>query len=146
VTKKWILIAEDDRMDLDLTVRALQSYASTYDIVEAADGTEVLEYLQTRAQIQGPPSVVLMDLKMPKLDGLETLERIKAVECLKCIPVVMLTSSRHPSDVSRCYRLGANGYLVKPMGFKPYSDCLQTLARFWLDVNEPPPFFRSERS
>jgi CheY-like chemotaxis protein len=141
--KKWILVAEDDDRDADLTVRALGEFRHSHEIVISKDGASTLDHLRRRGNYQergqGSPAVVLLDLKMPKVDGMEVLRAIKGDPDLQIIPVVMLTSSRHVVDVRECYRAGANGYIVKPMDFHSYSSILQSFARYWLLVNESAP-------
>jgi CheY-like chemotaxis protein len=141
--RRWILLGEDDARDAALTKRALGSFSKSYDVVVALDGVEVLDQLYRSGNFeesaQGNPAVVLLDLKMPKVDGFEVLRRVKSDPALMSIPIVMLTSSRHDPDVSRCYLLGANGYIVKPMDFARYTRALQDFGRFWLEVNETPP-------
>jgi CheY-like chemotaxis protein len=142
MTKKWILIGEDDPRDAQLTVMALGRYSTTHEVVVARDGAEVLDYLYHRGNYeehgQGDPAVVLLDLKMPRMDGIEVLSRVKRDERLKTIPVVMMTSSRHDADLMECYRLGANGYIVKPMDFQHYTEALHDFAKYWLLINESP--------
>jgi CheY-like chemotaxis protein len=141
--RRWILLAEDDARDAALTKRALGVFGEDYDIVVAMDGAEVLDQLHRSGNFeesaQGHPAVVLLDLKMPKVDGFEVLRRVKSDPALRSIPIVMLTSSRHDPDVERSYLLGANGYIVKPMDFARYTKALQDFGRFWLEVNEMPP-------
>lgn len=141
--RRWILLAEDDVRDAALTKRALGIFSENHDVVIAMDGTEVLDQLYRSGNFeesaQGNPAVVLLDLKMPKVDGFEVLRRVKSDPALRSIPIVMLTSSRHDPDVSRSYSLGANGYIVKPMDFSRYTKVLQDFGRFWLEVNELPP-------
>jgi CheY-like chemotaxis protein len=140
--KKWILIGEDDPRDAQLTVLALGRYSTTHEVVVARDGVEILDYLYHRGKYeehgQGDPAVVLLDIKMPKMDGIEVLRQVKNDERLRTIPIVMMTSSRHEADVMESYRSGANGYIVKPMDFLHYTDALHDFAKFWLLVNESP--------
>ena len=140
---KWILLAEDDPKDALLTIRALAESKAPRDVVLARDGAEALEYLQgARAPSDGinaPPCVVLLDLKMPKLNGLEVLREIKANAKLRTIPVVMLTSSRLERDVAQSYQLGANAYVVKPVSFAEFRAALRDVGSFWAVLNELPP-------
>jgi CheY-like chemotaxis protein len=140
---KWILLAEDDPKDAELTMRALAESKAPGDIVVARDGAEALEYLQggrTRSDSGGlPPCVVLLDLKMPKVNGLEVLREIKGNPKLKTIPVVMLTSSRQEKDVAESYQLGANAYVVKPVSFSEFRAALRDVGSFWAVLNELPP-------
>ena len=140
---KWILLAEDDPKDAQLTTRALSESHAPGEVVVARDGAEALEYLRGRVPHSGSstpqPCVVLLDLKMPKLDGLEVLRAIKTDPKLKTIPVVMLTSSRQESDVVQSYQLGANAYVVKPVSFAEFRAALREVGSFWTVINELPP-------
>jgi CheY-like chemotaxis protein len=138
---KWILLAEDNPRDADLAMRALA--VDEAEVIVARDGAEVLDCLHRRGEFRdreaGQPVVVLLDLKMPKVDGLEVLRQIKADTVLKPIPVVVFTSSREESDLVRCYQLGANAYVVKPVGFQEFATALKEVRAFWMGINEPPP-------
>jgi CheY-like chemotaxis protein len=141
---KWILLAEDDPKDAQLTTRALSESQAPGDVVVARDGAEALEYLRGHGPPSGSrsaqrPCVVLLDLKMPKLNGLEVLREIKNDPKLKTIPVVMLTSSRQESDVAQSYQLGANAYVVKPVSFSEFRAALREVGSFWTVINELPP-------
>lgn len=136
-----ILLAEDDPSDVVLTLAALAEHGLDEAVVVVRDGTEVLDYLYRRgpyADVEGPPLLLLLDLKMPKLDGIEVLQRIKSDERLRTVPVVMLTSSRESTDLEKCYRLGVNAYVVKPVRFDDFAEAVKLVGRFWL-INEPPP-------
>jgi CheY-like chemotaxis protein len=139
---KWILLAEDDANDADLAMRALSASQSAGEIVLARDGEAALDCLYRRRSFRfrdaGLPAVVLLDLKMPRVDGMEVLRQIKSDGVLKSVPVVVFTSSRERSDVARTYHLGANGYVVKPLGFHEFVCVLKDVTNFWLIVNEPP--------
>jgi CheY-like chemotaxis protein len=138
---KWILLAEDNAIDAELALRALGVNAASDTVVLANDGSEALDYLLQRGTDEaqdGPPALILLDLKMPKVDGLEVLRQVKGDSRLRQIPVVMFTSSREESDLIRCYELGANAYLVKPLAFAEYRTLLQQVRAFWLDLNELP--------
>lgn len=139
---RWVLLGEDDPSDAKLTELSLTQSGLVRNIVVAADGSQVLDQLYRRGsyveQGQGPPALVLLNLKMPKMDGLEVLGKIKTDPHIKCTPVVMLTSSGRLEDLKRCYQLGANGYIVKSMDFKEYTQALGVCAHFWLIVNELP--------
>lgn len=132
-----ILLVEDNPDDRELTVRALRKSNIANDIVIAKDGPEALEKL-FRADAE-PPSLVLLDLKLPKVDGLEVLRRIRADERTRLLPVVILTSSREQEDVVRGYRDGANAYVRKPVSFADFADAVKTLGVFWLIINQPVP-------
>lgn len=140
---KWILLAEDNANDADLIIRALRANASTTEVVLTTDGSVALDCLYRRGSFEsrnnGQPAIVLLDLKMPKVDGLEVLRQIKADERLKTIPVVVFTSSREERDVFRSYQIGANAYVVKPVEFRQFVATLQGLCSFWMFCNEPPP-------
>ncbi len=140
---KRILLTEDDPMDVEMTLEALAAggLAGTVDV--ANDGVEAMEYLLRQgayaSRPEGNPDLILLDLKMPRLDGLQVLERIKREDRLKTIPVVMLTASRQESDLDESYRLGVNAFVVKPVDIRAYTDAIQVLGRFWTTLNEPPP-------
>ena len=140
---KTILLAEDSPNDVELTLAALAEHRLANDVVVVNDGAEALEYLFRRGQFTdrpaGHPGVVLLDLKMPKVDGLEVLRRMKADKNLRSIPVVMLTSSREESDVVQSYELGVNAYVVKPVAFEEFIGAVKTVGLFWAVLNEPPP-------
>lgn len=138
-----ILLVEDDRYDLELTLSALAESHLTNEVVVARDGEEALDYLYRRgaheSRAAGNPAVVLLDLKMPKVDGLEVLGRVKADPALKTVPVVMLTSSREEQDLVRSYDLGANAYVVKPVRFSDFVEAIKEVGLFWAVINYPPP-------
>jgi CheY-like chemotaxis protein len=140
---KRIVLAEDNPNDVELTLAALGEINLANEVVVVRDGAEALDYLFRRNgfadRSPGNPAVLLLDLKMPKVDGLDVLRAIKADEALKTIPVVMLTSSREEQDLVRSYKLGANAYVVKPVDFRSFIDAVRQLGAFWAVVNEPPP-------
>jgi len=139
---KPILLAEDSANDVELTLAALQEHHIANEVVVVRDGAEALDYLQGRGQFQnrtpGHPALVLLDLKMPKMDGLEALSAIKSDAALRSIPVVMLTSSREETDLVRSYQLGVNAYVVKPVEFKSFVDAVKEIGAFWAVLNETP--------
>jgi CheY-like chemotaxis protein len=139
---KWILLAEDDAPMAELTVLALTPDALACEIVVARDGLEALDCLHRRGNFQtradGDPAFVLLDLNMPKVDGLEVLRQIKTDARFRYIPVIVFTSSRELTDVCRSYQLGANAYVVKPADFGQFSAALGCVGRFWAEVNELP--------
>jgi CheY-like chemotaxis protein len=139
---KRILLAEDNPNDVELTLEALTEYNLANEVVVARDGAEALDYLYRRgdymARSEGNPAVVLLDLKMPKVDGLEVLRQIKSDDGLKSIPVVVLTSSHEEKDLVASYELGTNAYVVKPVDFKDFVDAIKELGAFWAILNEPP--------
>lgn len=140
---KKILLADDDPKDIELTLAALDEYHLANRVVEVRDGAEAMDYLHCKGQfadrVPGNPIVILLDLKMPKMDGLEVLRQIKDDAALKTIPVVMLTSSGQEQDVIESYNLGVNAYVVKPVGFKEFIKVVKELGLFWVLTNEPPP-------
>lgn len=138
-----ILLAEDDPRDAELTLAALEEYRVANKVVTVSDGAEALDYLYCRGKYHnranGNPILVLLDLKMPKLNGLEVLKAIRADEELKLIPVVVLSSSREAPDMIGCYQNGVNAYVVKPVDFGDFMKAVKQLGIFWALVNEPPP-------
>lgn len=140
---KPILLVEDNPHDLELTLIALDRSHLANEVVVARDGVEALDYLMCRGKFaqrpQGSPAVVLLDLKLPKIDGLQVLEAIKKDESLQSVPVVVLTSSREEKDLLRSYKLGVNAYVVKPVAFQEFLEAIQDLGVFWAVLNEPPP-------
>ncbi len=138
-----ILLVEDSLKDIELVLAALKKNNFANEVVVARDGAEALDYLYRRGKFQsragGLPIVMLLDLKMPKVDGLEVLRQIKGDEALKLLPVVMLTSSREEEDLVKSYRLGVNAYVVKPVGFQQFVDAIKQTGMFWAVINEPPP-------
>jgi CheY-like chemotaxis protein len=142
-----ILLAEDNANDVALTLAALQANRIANEVDVVRDGVLVLEYLRATGQYAnrapGLPALLLLDLKMPKLDGLEVLREIKADAVLKRIPVVVLTSSREEFDIVRSYDYGVNAYVVKPVDFGAFMEAVKAVGAFWAVVNEPPP---SERA
>ena len=140
---KSILLAEDNYKDAELTMEALGEYNLVNTVVVVRDGADALDYLYRRGKYNGRPNlnpvVMLLDIKMPKVDGLEVLRTIKGDHNLKAIPVVMLTSSREESDVVESYKLGVNAYVVKPVEFGNFMKSVKQLGAFWAILNEPPP-------
>jgi CheY-like chemotaxis protein len=138
-----ILLVEDNLKDIELTLAALAKCQLANDIVVARDGAEALDYLYCqnnyRDRLPGDPAVVLLDLKLPKVDGLEVLAKIKSDSGSRAVPVVMLTSSREESDLIRSYELGVNAFVVKPVDFNAFFEAIQDLGMFWGVLNETPP-------
>jgi len=138
-----ILMVEDDVNDVELALTALGEYNLANEVVVVHDGEEALDYLYCRKdykmRLPGNPAVVLLDLKLPKIDGLEVLKQIKMDEKLREIPVVVLTSSRESRDLAECYDLGVNAYVVKPVDFQQFVEAVKQIGAFWAVVNEPPP-------
>lgn len=140
---KRILLAEDSERDVELTLAALEEHHLANEVVVARDGAEALDYLHARGKFAGRPNglpvVVLLDLKMPKVDGLEVLREMRADATLKHVPVVMVTSSREEQDLVRSYQLGVNAYVVKPVDFQQFVESVKQVGAFWAVINEPPP-------
>ena len=140
---KPILLVEDDKRDLELTLIALERSQLANEVVVLRDGAEALEYLQREGahsqRGEGNPAVILLDLKLPKVTGLEVLEKVRADPKLKSVPIVMLTSSQEEADVLKSYELGVNAYVVKPVAFDRFVSAIADLGVFWAVVNEPPP-------
>ncbi len=140
---KPILLVEDNPHDLELTLIALAKSQLANEVVVVRDGAEALDYLHRRGEFRertvGNPAVILLDLKLPKVDGLEVLKEIRDTDSLKSIPVVMLTSSKEEQDVVRSYELGVNAYVVKPVDFAEFLRAIADLGIFWAVLNEPPP-------
>ena len=138
-----ILLVEDDPKDVELTLTALEEYHLANEVVVARDGEEALDYLYRRGSFatrsNDNPAVLLLDLKLPKVDGLEVLQQIKSDERLRIIPVVVLTSSHEEKDMVASYRLGVNAYVVKPVDFHEFVNAIGELGFFWAVINEPPP-------
>ncbi len=138
-----ILLVEDDQKDVELTLTALDEYNLANEVVVAADGEQALDYLYCRGNFmrraRENPAVLLLDLKLPKVDGLEVLKQIKKDEQLKMIPVVVLTSSHEEKDMVASYELGVNAYVVKPVDFHEFVNAIKELGVFWAVINEPPP-------
>jgi CheY-like chemotaxis protein len=139
---KRILLAEDNPRDVELALEALAENNLANQVVVVSNGAEALDYLYRRGTFatrpEGHPAVVLLDLKMPKVDGLEVLRQIKGDEDMKILPIVMLTSSREEQDLIKSYKLGANAYVVKPIDFQQVIDAIKQLGLFWAVLNEPP--------
>ncbi len=140
---KHILLVEDDPNDIELTLSALSEYNLANEAVVARDGVEALDYVYRRGEFaerpEGDPVVILLDLKMPRLDGLQVLRQLKTDEQLRLVPIVILTSSREDRDLAECYRLGANAYVVKPVRFAEFVEAIKHVGMFWALINESPP-------
>jgi DNA-binding response OmpR family regulator len=138
-----ILLVEDDPKDVELTLTALEEYNLANEVIVARDGEQALNYLYSRGEYKtrssGNPAVMLLDLKLPKVDGLEVLKQIKSDGKLSMIPVVVLTSSKEEKDMVASYRLGVNAYVVKPVDFHEFVNAIKELGAFWAVINEPPP-------
>ena len=140
---KRIMLVEDSLKDVDLTLAALAEHNLANEVVVTRDGAEALDYLHRRGAYANRednlPVVVLLDIKMPKLNGIEVLRQMKSDPVLKRVPVVMLTSSKEEPDLAACYDLGVNAYVVKPVDFTQFVDAVKQVGAFWAVLNEPPP-------
>lgn len=140
---KPILLVEDDKRDLELTLIALERSQLANEVVVMRDGAQALDYLRREGDFAGRdagnPAVILLDLKLPKVNGLEVLQAVRADPLLRSLPVVMLTSSQEENDVVKSYELGVNAYVVKPVAFDRFVSAIGDLGVFWAVLNEPPP-------
>jgi CheY-like chemotaxis protein len=140
---KRILLVEDSLNDIELTLAALAEHHLANEVVVTRDGVEALDYMHRRGKFadrdDGPPAVVLLDIKMPKMSGIEVLRHMKSDADLKTIPVVILTSSKEEPDLATCYQLGTNAYVVKPVDFQQFVNAVKQVGVFWAVLNEPPP-------
>ena len=143
ISIKRILLAEDSAQDVELTLSALDEHRLANEVVVVRDGAEAIDYLRRRGaysdRAPGLPAVVLLDLKMPRMDGLEVLREIRGDAELRDVPVVMLTSSREERDIVESYELGVNAYVVKPVAFDEFIGAVKNLGLFWAVLNQPPP-------
>jgi CheY-like chemotaxis protein len=137
-----ILLVEDNPLDVELTIEALAEHNLANHVVVVNDGVVALEYLNCEGKYKnrknGNPAVMLLDIKMPRMDGIEVLEAIRKNQKTKMIPVVMLTSSREEPDLKKCYKLGVNAYVVKPVNFKDFIEAVKHIGIFWAVLNEQP--------
>jgi CheY-like chemotaxis protein len=143
VELRTILFAEDNQMDVELTLEALGDHNLANNVIVVRDGVETMDYLRREGKYNqrkpGNPAVLLLDIKMPRMDGIEVLHAIRSDEKLKMLPVVMLTSSREEQDLITSYKLGVNAYVVKPVDFKEFIEAVKQLGIFWAVINEVPP-------
>ncbi len=143
MANKQILLVDDSALDREMALGALQQSDAGDDVVSLRDGAEALDYLFRRGEFAGrtgpDPVVVLLDLKMPRVDGLEVLRQVKTDPKLKVVPIVMMTSSSEERDLTRSYEFGVNAYVVKPLAFQDFLASIRSLAKFWTELNEPPP-------
>ena len=139
---RQILLIDDSPLDTELALDALKQHNLANEVVALRDGAEALDYIFRRGEFADRadtvPSVILLDLKMPRVDGLEVLRQLKADPVLRRIPVVMMTSSREDQDLLRCYDLGVNAYVVKPLSFPEFIDAIKLVGAFWMVLNEQP--------
>lgn len=139
-----ILLVEDNVDDAELAIRELKKHNMANNLVHVGDGEDALDFIFARGKykdsrvIDQPPKLILMDIQMPKLNGIQVLEQIKTDERTKKIPVVMLTSSKEDPDIQKCYTLGANSYIVKPVNFEGFAQAVKHLGFYWLLLNQPP--------
>lgn len=139
---RTILLAEDNPLDVELTIEALKDYNMANRVVVVKDGVEALEYLRCEGQYsertQTNPAVLLLDIKMPRMDGIEVLVELRKDDRFRKLPIVMLTSSREEPDLKKCYELGVNAYVVKPVDFKDFIEAVKNIGVFWAVLNELP--------
>jgi two-component system response regulator len=139
-----VLLVEDNINDAELAIRELKKHNMANNLVHVKNGEEALEFVFATGKFEGmrditrPPKVILLDIQMPKVNGIEVLERIKADERTRAIPIVILTSSKEDPDIQRCYLLGANSYIVKPVNFEGFAQAIKNLGFYWLLLNQPP--------
>jgi CheY-like chemotaxis protein len=138
-----ILLAEDNQKDVELTLEALSEHNLANEVIVVKDGVETMEYLRRegkfKLRVPGNPAVLLLDIKMPRMDGLEVLREVRSDPLLKLLPVVILTSSREEQDLIKSYELGVNAYVVKPVNFSEFIEAIKLLGVFWALINEKPP-------
>jgi two-component system, response regulator len=145
-----ILLVEDNLNDAELTIRELKKHNLANRLLHVKDGEEALDFIFGTGKYAGlrdlsfPPKVVLLDIQMPKVNGIEILQKIKSNEQTKSTPVVMLTSSKEDPDIQKCYKLGANSYIVKPVDFEGFAAAIKNLGFYWLLLNQPPPSIKDE--
>jgi CheY-like chemotaxis protein len=142
-TLKRILLVDDSPRDTEMVLHALEAHHLANEVIVLRDGAEALDYLYRRGEFagygDGDPVVVLLDLKMPKVDGMDVLRQIKGDPAMKHIPIVMMTSSREEQDLVESYQLGVNAFVVKPVKFQEFMDAVERVGAFWAVLNEPPP-------
>jgi two-component system response regulator len=139
-----LLLIEDNTSDAELTIRELKKHNLANNMFHVRDGEEALDFVFATGKYAGarnmehPPKIILLDIQMPKVNGMEVLQKIKSDERTKTTPVVMLTSSKEDPDIKRCYALGANSYIVKPVNFESFAESIKSLGFFWLLINQSP--------
>lgn len=141
--KGYILLVDDSELDVEMTLRALKDAGVANPVTVMADGADALDFLLRRGAYAGReggnPMLILMDVKMPRLDGIETLNEIRCVESLDSIPVVMLTSSQQDADLLKSYKFGCNAYVIKPVDYDEFTKAIHAINLFWIATNQPPP-------
>lgn len=139
-----VLLAEDNLIDAEITIRALKKYNMAHNLVHVKNGKEAIDFIFATGKYEGirdiahPPKVMLLDIQMPKMNGMEVLKKVKADPRTRTMPVVILTSSKEHPDIQRCYDLGANSYIVKPVNFEGFAEAIKNLGFYWLLMNQPP--------
>jgi CheY-like chemotaxis protein len=140
---KKILLVDDSPRDTEMTINVLEQYNLANEVTTLRDGAEALDYMYRRGDFatrsDADPAVIMLDLKMPRVDGLEVLRQLKADARFRAIPIVVMTSSREDQDLNKCYELGVNAYVVKPLSFHEFIEAVKTLGAFWAVLNEIPP-------
>lgn len=139
-----LLLIEDNMSDAELTIRELKKHHLANNLFHLKDGEEALEFIFATGKyadtnsLRNPPKLILLDIQMPKVNGIEVLQKIKSDERTKVIPVIILTSSKEDPDIKACYKLGANSYIVKPVNFVGFAEAIKNLGFYWLLLNQPP--------
>ena len=139
-----ILLVEDNMTDAELTIRELKKHNMANNLIHVKDGLDALEFIFAIGKYEGtrdislPPKVILLDIQMPKINGIEVLQKIKSDARTRSVPVVILTSSKENPDIQKCYDLGANSYIVKPVNFESFAQSIKNLGFYWLLLNQPP--------
>jgi len=139
-----VLLVEDNINDAELAIRELKKHSLSNNLFHVKDGEEALEFILATGRYEGkrdmqkPPKLILLDIQMPKVNGIEVLQQIKSDERTKSIPIVILTSSKEDPDIKKCYTLGANSYIVKPVNFVGFAEAIKNLGFYWLLLNQPP--------
>lgn len=139
-----LLLVEDNIQDAELAIRELKKHNLANNLYHVQDGEEALDFIFATGKyaevrnVNYPPKLVLLDIRMPKVNGIEVLEKIKSDEHTKCTPVIILTSSKEDPDIKKCYALGANSYIVKPLNFEGFAEAIKNLGFYWLLLNQPP--------
>ncbi|HMK27905.1 MAG TPA: response regulator [Chitinophagaceae bacterium] len=139
-----VLLVEDNVVDAELTIRELQKHNMANNLVHLRNGKDALDFIFAtgkyagKREVQHPPKIILLDIQMPKVNGMEVLQKIKTDPRTRSVPVIILTSSKEHPDVQKCYELGANSYIVKPVNFEGFAEAIKNLGFYWLLLNQPP--------